>query len=46
MAARDSDFPDDATRVTFASWFTSYSGFVAEICHLFGPRDPVNDAMH
>lgn len=73
MAARDSDFPDEETRVSFAlsylkgvpldwfqgelsrvmsdgtgypPWFTSYSGFVAEIRRLFGPRDPVNDATN
>ena len=30
---------------TFPSWFSSYPEFLEELRHLFGPRDPVNDAM-
>jgi hypothetical protein len=72
VAGRSFDFPDEASRVTFAlsylkgtpldwfqtelnhtmnhggkfpAWFTSYPKFVVELKRLFGPRDPVNDAM-
>ena len=30
----------------FPSWFSSYPGFLAELQRLFGPRDPVNDAVN
>jgi hypothetical protein len=29
----------------FPKWFTSYTLFLSELQRLFGPRDPVNDAM-
>lgn len=29
----------------FPKWFTSYTRFLSELQRLFGPRDPVNDAM-
>jgi hypothetical protein len=29
----------------FPTWFTSYTLFLSELQRLFGPRDPVNDAM-
>jgi hypothetical protein len=30
----------------YPPWFASYSAFISELQHLFGPQDPITDAMN